>query len=134
MARVVVCADAVGKVLLIDGRQAQAPHVVPSMLSNGNELIRRLTRRIESSLPRQPSVAALADEFAMSPRTLARHVRAATGRGALALLQSVRLTRARMLIESSRMTIEQVAEPVSFGRACRSGLKMLAGDQERMRP
>jgi transcriptional regulator GlxA family with amidase domain len=110
-------ADAVGKVLLIDGRQAQAPYVVPSMLSNGNELIRRLTRRIESSLPRPPSVAALADEFAMAPRTLARHVRAATGQGALALVQSVRLNRARMLIESSRMTIEQVAEQVGYGDA-----------------
>lgn len=107
-------ADVVGKVLLIDGRQAQAPFVVPSMLSNGNELVRRLTQRIEAALPRPPSVAALAGEFAMSPRTLARHVRAATGTGALALVQSVRLNRARALIESSRMTIEQVAAQVGY--------------------
>ena len=107
-------ADVVGKVLLIDGRQAQAPFVVPSMLSNGNELVRRLTRRIESSLPKPPSVAALAGEFAMSQRTLARHVRAATGQGALALVQSVRLNRARMLIETSRMSIEQVAAQVGY--------------------
>ena len=107
-------ADVVGKVLLIDGRQAQAPFVVPSMLSNGSELVRRLTRRIESLLPNPPSVAALADEFAMSPRTFARHVRAATGLGALALVQSVRLNRARMLIETSRMTIEQVAAQVGY--------------------
>lgn len=107
-------ADVVGKVLLIDGRQAQAPFVVPSMLSNGNELVRRLTQRIEAALPRPPSVAALAEEFAMSPRTLARHVRAATGTGALALVQSVRLNRARALIESSRMTIEQVAAQVGY--------------------
>jgi len=110
-------ADAVGKVLLIDGRQAQAPFVVPAMLSNGDELVRRLTQRIEASLPTPPSVAALAGEFAMSQRTLARHVRAATGQGALALVQSVRLNRARMLIESSRMTIEQVAAQVGYGDA-----------------
>lgn len=107
-------ADVVGKVLLIDGRQAQAPFVVPSMLSNGNELVRRLTQRIEAALPRPPSVAALAEEFAMSPRTLARRVRAATGTGALALVQSVRLNRARALIEGSRMTIEQVAAQVGY--------------------
>lgn len=107
-------ADVVGKVLLIDGRQAQAPFVLPSMLSNGNELVRRLTQRIEAALPRLPSVAALAEEFAMSPRTLARHVRAATGTGVLALVQSVRLNRARALIESSRMTIEQVAAQVGY--------------------
>lgn len=107
-------ADAVGRVLLIDGRQAQAPFVVPSMMSNGNELISRLTRRIESSLPQPPSVPALAGEFAMSPRTLSRRVHAATGQGALALVQSVRLNTARMLIETSRMTIEQIALQVGY--------------------
>ena len=110
----VALADAVSKVLLIDGRQAQAPFAVPAMMANGSELIRRLTQRIEASLPMPPSVAALAGEFAMSPRTLARHVRAASGRGPLALVQSVRLNRARQLIESSRMTIAQVAECVGY--------------------
>lgn len=122
-------ADAVGRVLLIDGRQSQAPFVVPSMLSNGNELIRRLTQRIESSLPKTPSVAALADEFAMSRRTLARHVRAATGKGALALVQIVRLNRARMLIETSRMTIEQIAAQVGYedATALRRLMRKVAG-------
>jgi transcriptional regulator GlxA family with amidase domain len=59
-------------------------------------------------------VAQLADELAMSSRTLARHVRAATGRGPLALVQGVRLNRARHLIESSRLTIAQVAERVGY--------------------
>ena len=110
----VALADAVGKVLLIDGRQAQAPFAVPAMMANGSELVRRLTQRIEASLPRPPTVAALASECAMSSRTLARHVRAATGRGPLALVQSVRLNRARQLIEASRLTIAQVAERVGY--------------------
>lgn len=110
----VALADAVGRVLLIDGRQAQASFVVPTMLSNGNELIARLVARIESALPRPPSVEALANEFAMSQRTLSRHVREATGRSTMALVQSVRLNRARMLIESSRMTIARVAEQVGY--------------------
>ena len=110
----VALADAVARVLLIDGRQAQAPFALPAMMANGSELIRRLTQRIEASLPRPPTVAALASECAMSSRTLARHVRAATGRGPLALVQGVRLNRARQLIESSRMTIAQVAESVGY--------------------
>ncbi len=110
----VALADAVGKVLLIDGRQAQAPFAVPAMMANGSELVRRLTQRIEAALPQPPSVAMLAGELAMSPRTLARHVRAATGRGPLALVQSVRLNRARQLIEASRLTIAQVAERVGY--------------------
>jgi len=107
-------ADAVGRVLLIDGRQAQSPFVLPAMLSNGNELVARLMVRIESALPHPPSVQALADEFAMSQRTLSRRVREATGRSTLALVQSVRLNRARMLIESSRMSMEQVAAQVGY--------------------
>jgi transcriptional regulator GlxA family with amidase domain len=122
-------ADAVGRVLLIDGRQAQAPFVVPAMLSNGNELVARLMARIESALPHPPSVEALAGEFAMSQRTLSRRVREATGQSTLALVQSVRLNRARMLIESSRMSIEQVAGQVGYedATALRRLMRRVAG-------
>ncbi len=106
--------EAVGKVLLLDGRQAQTPFVVPSMLANGHELIGRLMQRIESALPHPPRVSVLAKEFAMSERTLARHVRASTGQGPLALVQNVRLNRARLLIETSRMTIDQIAAAVGY--------------------
>lgn len=122
-------ADAVSRVLLIDARQAQAPFVVPRMLSNGNELVGRLVARIESALPHPPSVSALAAEFAMSQRTLSRHVQEATGRSTMALVQSVRLNRARMLIESSRMTIERVAEQVGYedATALRRMMRKAAG-------
>lgn len=125
----VALAKAVGRVLLIDARQAQAPFVVPAMLSNGNELVARLVRRIESLLPRPPSVEALAKEFAMSQRTLLRHVKEATGKSTMALVHSVRLNRARMLIESSRMTIEQVAEQVGYedATALRRLMRKVAG-------
>ncbi|HEY3049000.1 MAG TPA: helix-turn-helix domain-containing protein, partial [Polaromonas sp.] len=110
-------ADAVARVLLIDGRQAQAPFIVPSMLASGNELIAKLTARIEAALPNLPSVAELATEFCVSERTLARHVQAATGRSTLALVQSIRLGKARMLLETSRLTVDQVAERVGYGDA-----------------
>lgn len=110
-------ADLVRRLLLIDARQAQAPFVVPALLSNGNAFVARLTARIESALPQPPSVSALAREFALSQRTMARRVRAATGMTPLALLQNVRLNRARMLIETSRMSIEQVAVQVGYGDA-----------------
>lgn len=110
-------ADAVGKVLLIDGRQAQSQYMAPSLLANANELISRLTQFIESALPHPPTVSTLADEFAMSHRTLSRHVRAITGQSPLALIQSVRLNRARLLLESSRMSVDQIAQEVGYGDA-----------------
>lgn len=122
-------ADAVGKVLLIDGRQAQSRFMVPSMLAGGNELIGRLTQFIESALPHPPSVSGLADAFAMSHRTLARHVRAATGQSPLSLIQAVRLSRARMLIENSRMSVDQVAQEVGYvdATALRRLMRQAAG-------
>ncbi|MNL39373.1 Arabinose operon regulatory protein [compost metagenome] len=99
------------------------------MLSNGSDLIARLTARIESALPTPPSIATLANELAMSTRTLSRHVQAATGKSTLALLQSVRLHRARMLIETSRMSIEHVAEQVGYedASALRRLMQKVAG-------
>ena len=110
-------ADAVSRVLLIDGREAQAPFIVPAMLANGDGFIAQLSRQIEGALPKTPSIADLAEKHRMSERTLARRVRAATGKSPSALIQFVRLKRARMLLETSRMSIDQVAENIGYSDA-----------------
>lgn len=107
-------ADAVARVLLLDARTAQSAYTLPALLANGDALVRRLVQRIEETLPRPPAVAALADAFAMSTRTLSRRVRDATGQGPSALIQTVRLARARRLIETTRMSIDQVAAAVGY--------------------
>ena len=121
--------DLVSRMLLIDGRQAQAPFVVPEVLANGNDLVARLAARVESALPDAPAVSALAREFCMSERTLSRHIRKATGKSTQALVQSVRLRRARALLETSRMTVEQVAGAVGYqdATALRRLMKKMAG-------
>lgn len=130
-------ADAVSRALLIDGRQAKAPSVVPEVYADGHELIGRLTARVESALPNLPSIGELASEFCMSERTLARHVKRATGQSPIALLQSVRQRRARTLLESSRMTIEQVASAVGYQDATalrRLMLRVAGASPSRFRP
>ena len=111
--------DLVSRMLLIDGRQAQAPFVVPELLANGNDLVAKLAARVESALP----------EFCMSERTLSRHIHKATGKSTQALVQSVRLRRARALLETSRMTVEQVAGAVGYqdATALRRLMKKVAG-------
>ena len=42
---------------------------LPSLLANGDALVRRLVQRIEEALPQPLAVSALAEAFAMSPRT-----------------------------------------------------------------
>ncbi len=122
-------ADAVSRVLLIDGRQAQAPFIAQDLLANGNALIGRISARIEAALPTLPTVGDLAREFGMSERTLTRHVQRATGRSTLALVQSVKLRRARALLETRRMTVEQVAAAVGYqdSTALRRLMRKVAG-------
>jgi len=107
-------ATLVSRMALLDARKAQSPYVVPEVMAAGDELIARITAKVEASLPRALSVAALAKHFCVSERTLSRHVRRATGQSTVALIQGVRLRRARTLLESSRMTVERVAESVGY--------------------
>lgn len=107
-------AEGVSRILLLHERSASAQFVIPAMLASGDALVSRLTKRVESALPDMPSVAQLARELHVSERTLSRHVRHATGMGTNAMLQSIRVHRARALLGSSRMTIEQVALAVGY--------------------
>lgn len=110
-------ADAVSRVLLIDAREAQSPFIVPGMLANGNSFVADLSKRIGAALPRSTTVADLAAQLNLTERTLARRVKAATGGSPSALIQLVRLNRARQLLESSRLSVAQIAEQVGYGDA-----------------
>ena len=110
-------AEALARVMLIDGRQHQSPYIEPAILHGGHELLARVEAEVRARLPDPPSVQALADALAMSPRTLARQVHAASGRSPLALIQSVRLASARALLEGSGLSVEEVAHRVGYGDA-----------------
>jgi transcriptional regulator GlxA family with amidase domain len=107
-------ADAIARVMLIDARKAQAGYVIPSVLASGDELIKQLSASIEAALPNLPSIGELAAKMCMTERTLARHVVAATGSSPLALIQQVRLARAKALLERSRMSVERIAHEVGY--------------------
>ena len=107
-------AEGVSRVLLLHERGEQAQFVLPAMLAAGDALVTRLTERVEASLPDVPAVSRLATELCVSERTLARRVLRATGMGTTALVQSVRLHRARSLLQGSRMSVEQVAAAVGY--------------------
>jgi transcriptional regulator GlxA family with amidase domain len=107
-------ADGVSRVLLLHERGEQAQFFLPAMLAAGDALVTRLTERIEASLPDVPAVSRLAAELCVSERTLGRHVLRATAMRTTALIQSVRLQRARSLLQGSRMSVEQVAAAVGY--------------------
>jgi transcriptional regulator GlxA family with amidase domain len=110
-------AESVAQRLLLDKRHAQSHFSVPEVLASGHALVAQLTARLESSLPNVPAISRLAAELCVSERTLSRHVRSATGKSTSGLVQSVKLRRARKLLQSSRMTVEQVALAVGYSDA-----------------
>ncbi|RNL60697.1 helix-turn-helix domain-containing protein [Nocardioides marmoriginsengisoli] len=122
-------ADTVARTLVIDARQAQSEYVVPEVLARGDALVVDLVERIESALPHPPSVAHLAKALTISERTLARQVHRATGRSTFALIQSVKIRRARSLLEEGRLSVAQVAEAVGYQdpTALRRAMRKVSG-------
>ena len=109
-----VLADALSRMMLVEERQAQAPFIIPEVMASGNDLVAKISAKIESALPHPPTVSDLSRAFCMSERTLSRHIRKATGKSTLALVHSVKLRRARTLLETSRMSVEQIAAAVGY--------------------
>jgi transcriptional regulator GlxA family with amidase domain len=106
--------DAVSRWLLLEHRHSQAPFMAPEVLASGHSLVRRLSERIESALPNVPAITDLATELCVSQKTLARHVKRATGKSTGDFVRSIRLRRARALLQGSRMSIERVAAAVGY--------------------
>jgi transcriptional regulator GlxA family with amidase domain len=129
----VALADRVGRTLVLDARQAQAPYVVPEMAASGDQLVRRLVSVVEASLPDVATMNVLAETLGMSERSLARHIVQATGRPPSILVQQVRLNRARHLLERSDLSVEQVAAAVGYtdATALRRLVKRMSGASPR---
>lgn len=75
-----------------------------------NNLIDYLQRNISQPL----SLDALAASVAMSRRTLTRHFMKATGMSVVSWIAAERLRRSQLLLESSNLPIEAVAEQVGY--------------------
>ncbi len=125
--------ETVARMLLLEHRQSQSPFVVPEVLAGGHALVAQLTARLEKSLPDVPPISQLARELCVSEKTLSRHVRRATGKSTSGLVQSVKLRRARTLLENSRMTVEQIASEVGYrdATALRRLMRKTAGASPR---
>lgn len=106
--------DALARTLLLDGRQAQARFIAPELLANGDSLIARFSQEVEAHFPNPPSVATLAARLGMTERTLSRHVRRVTGQSPLALVHSLKSRRAQALLQSTHLSVDDIAEAVGY--------------------
>ncbi|WP_058909989.1 transcriptional regulator FtrA [Entomohabitans teleogrylli] len=99
-----------------DGGQAQ---FIERPVSHDRETQRlnQLFDYLRQHLGQEHSVASLAARIGMSQRTLLRRFTSATGATPARWLLNERLYRARELLESTRLSVEQVAEQCGFRNA-----------------
>ncbi|MFM8857386.1 MAG: helix-turn-helix domain-containing protein, partial [Actinomycetota bacterium] len=76
----------------------------------GPGAMERARRWLEDHLHEPYSLAATARAAAISERSLLRHFAAAFGQTPLQMLHELRITRARMLLETSYLPVEAIAE------------------------
>ena len=96
-----------------EGGQAQfIEQVVPHR--TGDTRINQLLTYLQDNLHQAHQIDVLAERAAMSRRTLTRHFQKATGMSIGEWITTERLRRSQTLLESSTLSIEQVAERSGF--------------------
>jgi transcriptional regulator GlxA family with amidase domain len=99
-----------------DGGQAQFVEAPMALTPDDDRLSATLGWAL-ANLDRSLSVDRLAAHARMSPRTFARRFLAVTGSTPLRWLVQQRIVTAQRLLETSELTVEQVAERCGFGSA-----------------
>ncbi len=104
------------KTLLIDpNRSSQAPYTMLGPISeHGDELVARIQFWMQTNLQKNLELGGLADQFAVSERTLIRRFKHATGETPIGYLQQLRVEAAKRLLESTALSTEAVTERVGY--------------------
>lgn len=121
-------ANAAARVLLIDGaRTSQLPYVIAGAghRDHDDAVVHRLQTAIEDGLARPLRIDELAGQAGLSPRTLTRRMRDATGLNPQSYVRVRRIDAARRLLEVTGDPIGNVRrqvgyrDPAAFRRAFR---------------
>jgi len=97
-----------------EGGQAQfIVHDTPASSASLQSLLAWLTQHLHEPL----SLCRIAEQAAMSSRTLSRHFLAQTGTTPLLWVANARVRRAQALLETTSLSIERVAADAGFGSA-----------------
>ena len=95
-----------------DGDQAQ--YVPRPVVEEDAGRLARLLDWLRAHLDSQHSIASLSKRASMSPRTLLRRFKSATGETPLHYLQQVRIEAAKPMLEEDRMSVQEVGLAVGY--------------------
>ncbi len=110
-------ADLTMRYLLLDDRTSQAGYMIWSHLNQEDPTVKNMEALIEQSLPQVPTLTQVAQQLNVSEKTLARRVRSATGKSSQDLVQGVRMRRARHLLDTTRLSLDEIAVQVGYADA-----------------
>ncbi len=104
------------KILLVQPAfQSQAPFLsVQQLISHQDDRIAAVQAYLRKHLAEPLDLQQLAGKFAMSGRTLIRRFKAATGDTPMAWLQKLRIDKAKALLETTRLPLEQLTQQVGY--------------------
>jgi transcriptional regulator GlxA family with amidase domain len=120
-------AEACARFLLLDQRRSQARYMALDYLTAADDRVRRAERWAREHLDKPLSVDGMAKAAGLGPRTFARRVERTTGHTPVQLLQGLRMERAIELIETTRMSFDEIAQRVGYADA--SALRRLLRKQ-----
>jgi transcriptional regulator GlxA family with amidase domain len=104
----------VSRYLAIDERPSQARYMMLSAVAGLGQEVGAIERWIRANRARAFSIGEMASALGMSPRTLDRRIRAATGSGASRFIQRLRLEHAAHRIETTNLAMSEIAEEVGY--------------------
>lgn len=103
------------RMLLHDSRRdSQAPYAAAAAGHEGPLVLERARRWLAQRLDQPWTVAALARHCRTSERTLLRRFKDATGVGPVQYAQQLRVERAKTLLESTRLSLEEIASRCGY--------------------
>lgn len=111
--------------LIIEQHPSQARYMMPTHIRQVDTTVIAAERWIDANVAKPISVTDLSAELAVTPKTLARRIQAATGVSPVKFIQRRKLMHAVHLIETTQMSIDSVAEKVGYqdGTALRKLVK-----------
>ena len=107
-------AKACANYLLLDERRSQAPFMAITYLASQDPRMAKAEKWVRDNIARDFAIEELADAVALAPRTFARRVSATCGISPIQFVQRIRLETARLLLETTRLPVDEIARQVGY--------------------
>jgi transcriptional regulator GlxA family with amidase domain len=100
--------------LVVDPRPSQAAFVIPDHLAHTDPLVEKFEGWARRQLKKGFSLTEAAKATHSSQRTLSRRLQTVLGKSPLAYFQDLRVERAVHLLQTSKASVDQIAEQVGY--------------------